>query len=330
MIRNLDIDRLAGLRIGVVGDLMLDRFIRGGASRLSPEAPVPVVAVDAESEHPGGAANVADNLVGLGVRTSLFGVIGADRDADHLRALLDRRSIDHSGLLVDATRPTTVKIRVIADGQHIVRADRESIAPLDDEHAARLIASVRRALPELDGIILQDYNKGLFTSRVITEILAEANARNVPTFVDPKRDHFFDFRGATLFKPNRKEVEDALGIRLSDPSSRQAAVNTVKDRLACANVVMTLGADGMIYRAGDADPIAVPTHASQVADVSGAGDTVIAMLAAVVCAAGSIDEAVHLANIAAGIVCGRVGTVAIDRELLLEHFTEHAARIDAT
>jgi rfaE bifunctional protein kinase chain/domain len=178
-------------------------------------------------------------------------------------------------------------------------------------------------------LILQDYNKGLFTSEVIATILADANARNVPTFVDPKRDHFFDFQGATLFKPNRKEVEDALGVRLADATSRESAVRTVRERLACSNVVMTLGADGMIYRAGDADPITVPTHASQVADVSGAGDTVIAMLAAVYCAEGRIDDAVHLANIAAGIVCGRVGTVPIDRALLLEHFAEHAVRIDS-
>lgn len=318
------VELAAGKRIAVVGDVMLDRYFRGTASRLSPEAPVPVVEIDDESEHPGGAANVAYNLATLGAQASLFGVTGNDASGDHLQNLLSSLGIDGSGLVRDEGRCTTVKTRVIADGQHIVRADREVHGLIADRTRERLLDALHDSIESLDAIILQDYNKGVFSPELIEPLVALANHHGVPTYVDPKFENFFAFRGVTLFKPNRKESEDALRRRLRTTEEKVAAAEELLDRLESRYVVLTLGSEGMLVAGQDLVPSIISTHAIQVADVSGAGDTVIATLSAMRAAGASVSEAVELANLAAGIVCEQVGTVPIRREELTTTLTDHA------
>ena len=303
--------------IAIVGDVMLDRYYRGTASRLSPEAPVPVVEIVEESEHLGGGANVAYNLSSLGVQASIFGVVGDDRSGEHLRLLLERLGIESSGLIVQRGRTTTVKTRVIADGQHIVRADQETKERIGSQVQKNLLASLNEKIEQLDGLILQDYNKGVFSPEVIEQILSLALAHNIPTFVDPKFENFFAFKASTLFKPNRKETEDALQCRLTTLDDKLKAAHELKSRLRSRYVVLTLGSDGMILVGSDDDPVLVPTRSIQVADISGAGDTVIAILAAASSVGATMREAVELANHAAGIVCEQVGTVPVTRQMLV-------------
>lgn len=307
------LERADQAHIAVVGDVMLDRYYRGGASRLSPEAPVPVVEIEEESEHPGGAANVAYNLSSLGVRTSVFGVVGEDRSGEQLCRLLEGLGVECGGLVIDNDRSTTVKTRVIADGQHIVRADRESRGAIGENVRRRLLQRIEEEIDHLDGIILQDYNKGVFSPELIDPLIRIAARHEVPTYVDPKFENFFAFRGATLFKPNRKETEDALQRRLGTPGEKLAAAGELRERLESRYVVLTLGSEGMILVGDGEEPERIPTRTMQVADVSGAGDTVIATLAAASALGAGIREAVELANIAAGIVCEQVGTVPITR-----------------
>lgn len=308
---------LTGRRVAVVGDVMLDRYYRGTASRISPEAPVPVVEIEEETEHPGGAANVAYNLATLGVSADIFGVIGQDAAGEHLRGLLERLGIDADGLVRERGRPTTVKTRVIADSQHVVRADRETNVSIGTDAAALLLDRLRDRIGALDAIILQDYNKGVFTPELIGRLLSLAAAHDVPTYVDPKFENFYAFKGATLFKPNRKETEDALRRRLSTYDDKIVAARELLDRVESEYVVLTLGAEGMLVAGRDIDSALIATRAIQVADVSGAGDTVIATLAAMRAAGASLLEGVELANHAAGIVCEQIGTVPIRRDELV-------------
>ncbi|MGE3799888.1 MAG: D-glycero-beta-D-manno-heptose-7-phosphate kinase [Candidatus Kapaibacterium sp.] len=310
------LDRVSRARIAVVGDVMLDRYYRGKASRLSPEAPVPVVEIEEEAEHPGGAANVAYNLSSLGVQTSVFGVIGGDRSGEQLSFLLDDLGIACRGLVVESDRATTVKTRVIAEGQHIVRADRESRGAIREDVQQKLMAKLQEQIGDLDGIILQDYNKGVFSPKLIHDIIYLAGESGVPTYVDPKFENFFAFQGATLFKPNRKETEDALQRRLESLEDKLSAAQELRERLQSRYVVLTMSGEGMILIGDGEEPERIPTRSIQVADVSGAGDTVIATLAAASAAGSPMREAVELANIAAGIVCEQVGTVPITRSAL--------------
>lgn len=303
---------LAGRRIAVLGDVMLDRYYRGSVSRISPEAPVPVVDVDEEVEYPGGAANVGYNLATLGTAPLLLGVVGDDTGGDYLRSLLIELGIDASGLVCETGRPTTVKSRVIAQGQHIVRIDRETKRPITEQTQQRLLEVLTKHISTLDAVILQDYNKGVVVRQLIPQVIRIAQMNNVPVYVDPKFDNFFEYRGATLFKPNRKEAEDALGKRLTTQAEREEGIRQLRQQLQCGTVVLTLSADGMMLFGDEApEPQLVPTRALQVADVSGAGDTVIATLAAARAAGATLMESVVVANHAAGVVCEQVGTVPI-------------------
>lgn len=303
---------LAGRRIAVLGDVMLDRYYRGSVSRISPEAPVPVVDVDEEVEYPGGAANVGYNLATLGTAPLLLGVVGDDTGGDYLRSLLIELGIDASGLVCETGRPTTVKSRVIAQGQHIVRIDRETKRPITEQTQQLLLEVLTKHISTLDAVILQDYNKGVVVRQLIPQVIRIAQANNVPVYVDPKFDNFFEYRGATLFKPNRKEAEDALGKRLTTQAEREEGIRQLRQQLQCGTVVLTLSADGMMLFGDEApEPQLVPTRALQVADVSGAGDTVIATLAAARAAGATLMESVVVANHAAGVVCEQIGTVPI-------------------
>jgi len=333
---NLRKDRLqvllegaAKATVAVIGDVMLDRYFWGSVSRVSPEAPVPVVDVDDESFHLGGAANVAANLLSLGATPLLCGVVGDDGMGRILRQTALEQGLDAAGLVVDSERPTTVKTRIIGNNQQIVRLDREQRHAVS-QRVANVVLDVLEQQTHLGAIILEDYNKGMLTSDLITRVMLIAAQRNVPVFVDPKKEHFFSFKGAFLMKPNRKEAEEALGVTLrSADHIRHAAVELLQ-RLAAENVLITLGAEGMILVERSGETSSVPTVARKVADVSGAGDTVIATLAAMVAAGASVREAATIANVAAGIVVAEPGIVAVRPQQLIEALADFDATEEST
>jgi len=307
---------LHGAEIAVVGDVMLDKYFWGQVHRVSPEAPVPVIDVERESVHLGGAANVATNLLGLGARPVLCGVVGNDEAGEHVHLLCQQAGLQTDALATDAERPTTLKTRIIGNNQHIARLDHETRAHVS-EHVADDILNRISQHTSLKGIILEDYDKGLLSPRLIRSVIELGRNRKIPVFVDPKHRHFFDFVGCTVFKPNKKEAADALGMPLTTLQEIEKAGRTLRNTLKCDNVLITLGAAGMVLIEHDGSISTVPTRAMNVADVSGAGDTVIATLGAMMSIGVPIREAASLANIAAGHVVAEPGIVAITAAELL-------------
>lgn len=306
-----------GATIAVLGDVMLDRYFWGTVNRISPEAPVPVVDVDDESYHLGGAANVAANIGALGATPMLFGVVGDDASGRMLRQIAESEGMDVSGLIASNGRPTTVKTRVIGNNQQLIRLDRETRSDVDDQ-VVQSVVDVLRSRSDLRGIIFEDYDKGFLTPAMITSVIAVARERGIPVFVDPKRNGFNAYRGCFLFKPNRKEASDALGYSIkSDDDVRKAGAELLS-RLDCDNVLITLGSAGMMLFERGGKVSSVPTVAKKVADVSGAGDTAIATLATMVAGGASISEAAMLSNIAAGVVVGEPGIVTITTKALID------------
>lgn len=307
----------AGAAIAVLGDVMLDRYFWGTVNRISPEAPVPVVDVDDESYHLGGAANVAANIGALGATPMLFGVVGDDASGRMLRQIAESEGMDVTGLIASNGRPTTVKTRVIGNNQQLIRLDRETRSDVD-AHVVQSVVDVLRSRPDLRGIIFEDYDKGFLTPTMITSVIAVARERGIPVFVDPKRNGFNAYRSCFLFKPNRKEASDALGYSIkSDDDVRKAGAELLS-RLDCDNVLITLGSAGMMLFERGGKVSSVPTVAKKVADVSGAGDTAIATLATMVAGGASVSEAAMLSNIAAGVVVGEPGIVAITTKALID------------
>ena len=309
-------EKLGGKRIAVVGDLMLDRYFWGSVARISPEAPVPVVEVDSESNRLGGAANVANNISSLGGTPLLMGVVGQDDSGRALKTIVADNGFPGDGILIDPSRPTTVKTRVIAHHQHVVRVDRETKDDIPADMRAKILDVLRRSASSLDAIIIQDYNKGVVTKELIHELVEFARQQNVIITVDPKFNNFFEYKNVTVFKPNRKETEEALGVRLGDQASIDRAGRALVERLKAEHVLLTLGERGMSLFDSDGAVTHVPTSARQVADVSGAGDTVISTLTMALAAGASIKEAAMLANVAGGVVCGEVGIVPITVDAL--------------
>ncbi len=320
-------------RIAVVGDLMLDRYTFGSVSRISPEAPVPVLEIEDEQARLGGAANVGHNILGLGATPLMLGVVGDDTSGLILKGIFTDLGFPLDGLITDRTRPTTVKTRVIAGSQQMLRMDHEVKHEISPETEDRLIEVLTEHIGDLDGIILEDYNKGVITRGVIHRTIELGKQHNKPVFVDPKAQNFFEYRGCTVFKPNRKEVEDALGIRLQDDEQTIAAGLRLLDKLNAENILLTLGEKGMMLferiPQDGGEPFAIPTRAREVADVSGAGDTVIATLAVAMACGMDIREAAELANRAAGLVIEEVGIVPIYREQLVQAVMEDIAAADA-
>jgi rfaE bifunctional protein kinase chain/domain len=306
-----------GKKVLVVGDLMLDRYLWGQVTRLSPEAPVPIVEIEDEYSRLGGAANVGNNLASLGAVPFLVGIVGADNSGRELLRLMKEQDLSTEGVLIDEGRPTTVKTRVIAHTQHVVRTDRESREPVSATMLQRLKDLLREMLPDMDAVILEDYNKGLLVPELIHFVIGEAKRQDKIVTVDPKFDNFFAYRQVTVFKPNRREVEGALGVRLQSRDDVTRAAEELFRRLECECLLITLGEDGMALFNSDRKARFIPTRARKVHDVSGAGDTVISTLTLALTAGASFDEAAALANYAAGIVCGEVGIVPITPESLL-------------
>ncbi len=310
-------ERFNGRRVAVVGDVMLDRYFWGSVGRISPEAPVPVVEIESESARLGGAANVAHNIKSLGGEPLLIGVVGKDNSADLLRNLMLEHRMATYGLLGDETRPTTVKTRVIAHHQHVVRIDREVKTEISHTLQHKIMELLTQQIHSVDGIIIEDYDKGVIVKSLIKRIISLAKEHDKVVTADPKFNNFFEYRGVTVFKPNRKEVEEVMGIRLVDEASVRRAGDTLLKRLEAHYVLLTRGEKGMTLFENDGSVTHVPTRAREVADVSGAGDTVISTLTVALASGASIREASALANYAGGVVCEEVGIVPIRKEALL-------------
>ena len=308
----------SGKRIAVVGDLMLDRYFWGSVGRISPEAPVPIVEVSEESTRLGGAANVVSNIASLGGIPVPVGVAGADANGHLLLQAIGALGFSTDGIIEDSSRPTTVKTRVIADGQHVVRVDQEVKQDIGPAIAGKVLDFLSSNLAGIDGIILQDYNKGVLTASLITDIIALARKHGKILTVDPKFNNFFSYKDATVFKPNRKETEEALGIRMQSEDDIRGAGKRLLAELKAEHVLLTLGEKGMALFESSGDVSLVPTKARHVADVSGAGDTVIATLTVALAAGANVRQASILANFAGGIVCGEVGIVPIEQKVLLQ------------
>jgi rfaE bifunctional protein kinase chain/domain len=309
-------------RIAVLGDVMLDRYIFGTVSRISPEAPVPVVDVSSISYRLGGAANVAMNVHALGAHALLFGVIGRDDDGSLLVSEMHAENFSTEFLIVDHTRPTTCKTRVIAQNHHIVRIDSETRQPISREIEDRLYESFSAHIHNLDAVIFEDYNKGVLTPSLISRVIALARRHHLPVTVDPKRDNFFAYQRCTLFKPNLKETSDALGEKFAntdEDSSRACAL--LRHRLKSDYILLTRSEKGATVYNGEA--VHIPSVALEVADVSGAGDTVIAVATMGLAAGLDIFAAARMANFAAGLVCAEVGAVAVNRQKLFDFCKKH-------
>lgn len=298
---------------------MLDEFIWGDVSRISPEAPVPVVNIKRESTRLGGAANVLANVTALGAKGNVIGVVGNDAAAEKLRDGLSKNGGGQTDdtLVMDDNRPTTIKTRIIAHNQMVVRADREHRGPVNEQVEASIISSAKAAIENAHALVISDYDKGVVTPRILAEILPAAYGR-IPVLIDPKLRNFDSYRPATLVTPNHHEALRVTNLEADNDDGLSAAAGIIKQRLSCDAVLITRGDRGMMLVEGSRDPVFVETAAREVFDVTGAGDTVIATLAAALAAGATMTEAAMLANQAAGIVVGKLGTATAGAEEILD------------
>jgi D-beta-D-heptose 7-phosphate kinase/D-beta-D-heptose 1-phosphate adenosyltransferase len=315
------IHAMAAKKLVVLGDVMLDEFVWGDVTRISPEAPVPVVDIRRESVHLGGAANVLANAVALGSKTCVVGVIGKDNAGERLREALRQTDSGQADkyLIVDETRPSTIKTRIIAHNQLVVRADRERRTPVAAEVEDRIISVLEDLLASAHAFVVSDYDKGVVTSRILNHVLPLAYAR-MPVLIDPKIRNFNSYRPATLITPNHHEALRMANLEEDSDEGLAEAANSIRERLRCDSVLVTRGDRGMMLVEKDGAPVFVPTMAREVYDVTGAGDTVIATLASALAAGATMIEAATLANHAAGIVVGKIGTATVTADELINSF----------
>lgn len=326
---SIDFDKLfeqfSSIKAGVIGDVMLDTYWWGHVDRISPEAPVPVVALDKKEYRIGGAGNVALNLVSLGAEVSVLSMIGQDDDGAVLKKMFDNNYIGTDFLLQSASRITTNKSRIICRNQQMMRLDAEITTDLSAQDQSALLQQVEKYLtrekPQI--IILEDYNKGVLTEGVIGKVIALCKAHKVITAVDPKRKNFFNYNGVDIFKPNLKEVKEGLNLLTDDLNlaTLEDIHQQLQNRLQHNISFITLSEKGVYYQQNGSSRI-IPSHFRNISDVSGAGDTVIAVASLLYAATGDIDLMAQVANIAGGIVCEEVGTVAIRKDILLRECKE--------
>ncbi|MBA3646786.1 MAG: D-glycero-beta-D-manno-heptose-7-phosphate kinase [Gemmatimonadaceae bacterium] len=304
-------------RVAVVGDAMLDVYLRGDVSRISPEAPVPVVRVLERKFALGGAANVAQNVLAIGAECELVAAVGSDREGIQLQEMLERLDAD-TRALVTVDRPTTTKTRVLARAQQVVRFDEEDDADIEGDDVKTLIERAAAAIGDAGALVLEDYNKGVLTPPLIEAVMKGAAAAKIPVVVDPKYRNFFAYRGATIFKPNRRELEAAVGasVDLDHPE----ALPGVLSRLGVKNLLLTLGESGMALIGVDGEVGRVPTTAREVYDVVGAGDTVTAYLATMLAAGATPAEAAVIANFAAGVEVAKLGAATVSTDEVIEAY----------
>ena len=311
------VERFPGRRVLVVGDLMLDEFIFGHVSRISPEAPVPVVEVSRRSYVPGGAANTAANVAALGASVSLAGLVGTDGNAAEVRRLLAAMGVDGTPVVGDPARPTTTKTRILAGTQQVVRIDQETPAAMSAKVEALLLAAVRAALPGVQACVLSDYGKGVVTPSFAARLIELTTAAGVPTVVDPKGVDYAKYRGATVVKPNQLEAGKVLNRDLRTSADVDAAGRDLLTLLGPATAVLvTRGPQGMSLFTPGGATVHVPTLAREVYDVTGAGDTVAAAMAVTLAVGGTLEQACRLATAAAAVVVGKVGTATCSWEEL--------------
>ncbi len=313
---NKAVAAFAGKRVLVAGDLMLDRYWSGDVDRISPEAPVPIVRKVSAFGVPGGAANTACNVAALGARVSLFGVTGQDDAGAELRAMLSQRGIDGAHIAIAKGRPTTVKLRIVAHDQQIVRIDDEDTAPIDGDLADVVVKRAARTMSRVDAVVVSDYAKGIATATVVHGIIAAALRHGKPVVIDPKGSDFARYRGATVLKPNRSELSVLTGLPVRHHEETMDAARALLRLAGPTAIVVTEGKDGMTLLRPDAAEEHFPSFAREVYDVTGAGDTALAALAVALAAGAPLGDAVWLANLAAGLAVGEPGTVAISREKL--------------
>ena len=318
-------ERFNNLRVLIIGDVMVDAYVWGRATRLSPEAPVPVVHVARTENRLGGAANVALNVQALGATPLLCAVIGTDAGGDQLLQLLHESGLPADGLIRSAHRPTTVKQRILAQGQQLLRIDSEVETDLNTDEAAQLLAAYDDLLIRADVVVFEDYDKGVLSEAIITECIARARQRNIPTVVDPKKKNFLVYRHCTLFKPNLKELREGLKMEFGEPDTDrlgfEAAVTRLREVLAPDTVLVTLSEHG-VFAQQQEQKTYLPAHLRTISDVSGAGDTVISIAA--LCVALGLPAALTaaLANLGGGLVCEQVGVVPVAKRRLLAEAQE--------
>lgn len=312
------IRKFRDVKILVIGDIMIDRFIWGKVSRISPEAPVPVVLFEKEEFLLGGAANVINNICCLGGRGAICGVIGDDEMGMKLIQKMNDMGIETSGLFVEKGRQTTMKTRVVAHQQQVVRIDRETTNSPNDTVLKGIINFLNENMGKYDGIVLSDYGKGLLFKGLIQKIVHKAKGKGRFIIVDPKVKNFFFYKGVNVVTPNKQEASEASGISIIDENSLKEAGKKLLKRLKCKTLIITRGEEGMAIFEPYRDPFLVPTKAKEVFDVTGAGDTVVGTLALAIGAGADIKNAVELANYAAGVVVGKVGTAVLNQKELLE------------
>ncbi|MCW5203935.1 D-glycero-beta-D-manno-heptose-7-phosphate kinase [Desulfobulbus sp. US1] len=316
------VERFADTRILVIGDVILDQFIWGNVSRISPEAPVPVVNVTREELLLGGSANVLRNIISLGGSCALCGIIGDDPMGDELLALMEKVGAPVEGL-IKGERPTTIKTRVVAQGQQVVRYDREKAGVPSRQTLESMLQYLTGHLADFDAVIVSDYAKGVVNEELMTQLhrllkeLRHSSGRAIPLIVDPKPDNLHRFVGATVITPNNFEATRISGIDIRDEETLLAAARQIREEISCEAVLITRGEAGMALLEGDDSLVTIPTMAQEVYDVTGAGDTVAATLALGLAAGCSMTEAAVLANHAAGIVVGKIGTASVSCDELL-------------
>ena len=312
------IENFKNANVLVVGDLILDEFIWGDVSRISPEAPVPVVWVKKESFMPGGASNVANNLRSLGANVHLVGIIGDDEHGAVLKEELSAKGVITKGIITDETRPTILKTRVVAQHQQVVRIDREKVGLVDDRVLAKMLDYIKNIVKDIDAVIIEDYGKGVITPKLLAKVVPLAKANDKIISVDPKEEHFKYYKGITVITPNNHEAARAVGFDIVDETTLKKAGEKLLNKLNCKIALVTLGENGMaVFRKGK--PMErIPTVAQEVFDVSGAGDTVIASYTLSLASKADPIQSAHIANCAAGIVVGKVGIAVVTPSELID------------
>jgi rfaE bifunctional protein kinase chain/domain len=326
------LDRAPSKRIMVIGDLMLDEFVWGKVGRISPEAPVPVVEITGESFYPGGAANVARNLREFVDHVAIIGLLGKDRSGQQLREILAEEKIDVSDAVEEEAFRTTVKTRIIARQQQVVRVDREQFVNPSPAQIAKVVAAVRKSIPETDAIIFEDYGKGFLTNELVSQIARDARADGKIVAADPNPRHSVDWRGVTVVKPNRAEAFHAAGVPWREPDDAPAddadlrrAGEILLKKWEAKYVLVTLGEHGMMLFHGQETPLYIPTKARQVFDVSGAGDTAIALFTLGLACEATPTEAAEIANHGSAVVVSKLGTATVTRDELMASFKSELA-----
>ncbi|MBM3185292.1 MAG: D-glycero-beta-D-manno-heptose-7-phosphate kinase [Bacteroidetes bacterium] len=318
-------EKFNGLRILVIGDVMMDAYVLGKVTRISPEAPVPIISLENEEERIGGAGNVALNLVSLGAKPIIATVIGNDSNGEKLSKLLKSNGISVEGVIFSDNRKTTVKTRVISNKQQLLRIDSEDTFPISVSEEDQLINKISKLIETgLDAIIFEDYNKGVLTENLILKVIHIAQKKNIPTAVDPKKENFFAYRNVTLFKPNLKELKEGMNVNFnisSNKSDFELAVISLEVKLNNEISFITLSEHGVFIK-NSTNKHYAKAHLRNIADVSGAGDTVIAV--ATLCLASKLDieQIAEISNIAGGLVCEKSGVISIDKQELLQEVEE--------